>query len=77
VLCPVALDDVWKDCAWPERLREQIMEYNILDFSKWADEAKFGRMFEKMVDGLNLFYYKESAVSQSLANEQDRAYYDN
>jgi hypothetical protein len=76
VLCPVALDDGWKDCTWPERLREQIMEYNILDFSKWADEAEFGRMFGKMVEGLNLFYYKESASSQTLVNEQDRAYFD-
>jgi uncharacterized protein YjbI with pentapeptide repeats len=43
VLCPVALDDAWKDCAWPARLREQIMEYNILDFSKWKDERNLGR----------------------------------
>ena len=26
VLCPVALDDSWKNYHWPERLREQIME---------------------------------------------------
>jgi uncharacterized protein YjbI with pentapeptide repeats len=56
VLCPVALDDMWKDCAWPIRLREQIMEYNILDFSKWEDEQEFGKMFRKLVDGLDLFY---------------------
>jgi hypothetical protein len=56
VLCPVALDDAWKDCAWPARLREQIMEYNILDFSQWKDERKFGRMFKRLIDGLDLFY---------------------
>jgi len=56
VLCPVALDDAWKDCKWPARLREQIMEYNILDFSKWQDEAEFERMFRRMIDGIDLFY---------------------
>lgn len=56
VICPVALDDSWKDCAWPARLRRQIMEYTILDFSKWQDEGEFGRMFRRLVDGLDLFY---------------------
>ena len=56
VLCPVALDDTWKDCKWPARLREQIMEYNILDFSKWKDEGEFEKMFRKLIDGLDLFY---------------------
>jgi uncharacterized protein YjbI with pentapeptide repeats len=56
VLCPVALDDSWKDCKWPERLREQIMEYNILDFSKWRDEDEFQRTFSRLLDGLDLFY---------------------
>jgi hypothetical protein len=56
VLCPVALDDSWKSCSWPARLREQIMEYNILDFSNWKDEAEFTKKFAKMVEGLDLFY---------------------
>jgi hypothetical protein len=56
VLCPITLDGSWKDCGWPERLREQIMEYNILDFSEWRDEDKFRRMFSRLLDGLDLFY---------------------
>jgi uncharacterized protein YjbI with pentapeptide repeats len=56
VLCPVALDDSWKDCDWPERIREQIMEYNVLDFSGWEDKANFRRMFSRLLDGLDLFY---------------------
>jgi hypothetical protein len=56
VLCPVALDNTWKDCNWPARLRAQIMEYKILDFSKWKDEREFGKMFRKLIDGLDLFY---------------------
>jgi hypothetical protein len=56
VLCPVALDDSWKDSDWPERLIEQVMEYNILDFSNWKDDNKFGSTFNKLIDGLELFY---------------------
>lgn len=55
-LCPVALDDSWKTCRWPERLREQIMEYNILDFSDWQDANEFQKLFGKLLEGLNLFY---------------------
>jgi uncharacterized protein YjbI with pentapeptide repeats len=56
VLCPVALDDSWKDSRWPKRVMEQIMEYNILDFSEWKDESKFDGMFRRLIDGLGLFY---------------------
>lgn len=56
VLCPVALDDSWKDSKWPKRIMEQIMEYNILDFSGWEDDVKFEGMFRKLIDGLELFY---------------------
>ena len=56
VLCPVALDDSWKNSAWPKRIMEQVMEYNILDFSTWEDDRKFGSTFNKLIDGLELFY---------------------
>jgi uncharacterized protein YjbI with pentapeptide repeats len=56
VLCPIALDDSWKDSRWPKRIMEQIMEYNILDFSAWEDDVKFEGMFRKLIDGLELFY---------------------
>jgi len=55
-LCPVALDDSWKTCRWPERLREQIMEYNILDFSNWTDDDYLQKMFGKLLGGLDVFY---------------------
>jgi uncharacterized protein YjbI with pentapeptide repeats len=60
VLCPVALDDRWKTCRWPERLREQIMEYNILDFSNWKDADYMQRMFMRLIEGLGLFYKSEA-----------------
>lgn len=56
VLCPIALDDSWKTSPWPKRVMEQIMEYNILDFSAWEDDVKFEGMFRKLIDGLELFY---------------------
>ncbi|HET9907221.1 MAG TPA: toll/interleukin-1 receptor domain-containing protein [Anaerolineales bacterium] len=56
VLCPVALDDSWKNSSWPRRIMEQVMEYNILDFSAWKEDDKFGVTFKKLIDGLQLFY---------------------
>lgn len=35
---------------------EQMMEYNILDFSAWKDDIKFGETCNKLIDGLKLFY---------------------
>ena len=55
-LCPVALDDSWKHSPWPKRVMEQVMEYNILDFSAWKDDSKFGNTFNKLINGLELFY---------------------
>ena len=41
------------------RLRKQIMEYHILDFSKWQNEGEFVKMFRKLIDGQDLFYKEE------------------
>jgi uncharacterized protein YjbI with pentapeptide repeats len=59
-MCPIALDDRWKTCHWPVRLREQIMEYNILDFSNWKDSNDFQKVFDKLLEGLNLFINRAS-----------------
>jgi len=56
VLCPVALDASWKTSRWPKRVMEQIMEYNIIDFSEWEDDTRFATNFNKLIDGLELFY---------------------
>jgi hypothetical protein len=32
------------------------MEYHILNYSKWQDDLEFGKMFRKLIDGLDLFY---------------------
>jgi uncharacterized protein YjbI with pentapeptide repeats len=45
VLCPVRLDDSFFSSPWPERIKEQVMEYNILDFSEWEDDERFEKMF--------------------------------
>lgn len=57
-LCPIALDDGWKSSHWPQRVMEQVMEYNILDFSQWEDEPTFNSKFAKLLSGLDLFYKK-------------------
>jgi hypothetical protein len=56
VLCPVTLDNSWKSSPWPKRIMEQVMEYNILDFSKWEEKSEFEKQFRKLLDGLDLFY---------------------
>ena len=56
VLCPVALDDSWKSNPWPEWVMAQILEYNILDFSAWKDDAAFRNMFPELLNELDLFY---------------------
>lgn len=59
ILCPVALDDAWKSSDWPTRLRAQIVEYHILDFSGWREKAVFERQFLKLLGGLKLFYKRK------------------
>ena len=56
VLCPVALDDSWKSSPWEKHIMEQVTKYNILDFSAWKDNSKFENVFNKLIDGLDLFY---------------------
>jgi len=67
VLCPIALDDRWKHCDWPMVLRRQIMDYNILDFSNWRDSDFFARQFNKLIDGLQIFYQDKEARHVTLA----------
>jgi hypothetical protein len=45
----------WKDSPWPKRVMDQLMKYNILGFSVWDDDGKFGSTFDKLIDGLELF----------------------
>ncbi len=62
VLCPIALDDSWKTCgSWSRVLRAQVEKYNILDFSKWEDEDAMGAAFQKLIDGLGIYYPKDVA----------------
>ena len=64
VLCPIALDDSWKSARWPARLMEQIMEYNILDYSNWEDDKSFEQVFNKMINGLDMFYKPDAENSK-------------
>ena len=57
VLCPIALDGAWKTCRWPDRLRQHIEEYHVLEFSNPAD---FDLQFERLVAGLVKHYPGES-----------------
>ena len=59
VLCPVALDQVWKTCSWPGPLRRQIEDYHVLDFSGWQVPGTLEGQFAKLLDGLKLFYMRK------------------
>lgn len=56
ILCPITLDNSWRKSSWPERIMESLKEYNILDFSIWKDDSKFESTFNKLINGLELFY---------------------
>ena len=57
VLCPIALDESWKKCPWSKVLMKQVRKYNILNFSQWQNDANFARMFGRLVEGLDLYYF--------------------
>jgi len=62
VLCPIALDDSWKTCgSWSRVLRAQVEKYHILDFSRWEDRAAMGTAFQKLIDGLGIYYPQDVA----------------
>ena len=68
VLCPVALDDAWHKCDWPGPLRNQIKKYFVLPFDDWGDSTAFDRQFEKLVDGIGIFYRRPSADGEPTEN---------
>jgi TIR domain/Pentapeptide repeats (8 copies) len=65
VICPVALDDAWKTCAWSGPLRTQIKKYNVLDFSEWRESGLLDRQFGRLVEGLGLFYRPGRAAEET------------
>ena len=58
VLCPISLDDSWKDCPFSEVLMNQVQRNNILSFADWRDKDKFDQQLRRLIEGLDLFYKK-------------------
>lgn len=56
VLCPVAIDDAWKDSKWSGPLMNQLLKYNILDFSKWEEEEVVEKVYSKLKAGIAKYY---------------------
>ena len=54
VLCPVALDDAWKEKRHDKKWKH-IPDKHILDFSKWKTKA-FAGQFAKLLKGLKIYY---------------------
>ena len=58
VLFPVALDDSWMTCHWPGWLKEQILEYKVVDCSDWKD-AGFQEKYERKIRKPLGIYYRD------------------
>jgi len=43
------------------------MDYSILDFSNWQDGDFFERQFNKLIEGLHIFYQDKEARHVTLA----------
>lgn len=56
ILCPVALDDCWRDSRWSRVLEQHLKKYYILDFAAWQDRRAFSTQFTKLIRGLGLNY---------------------
>ena len=56
ILCPIALDDTWKNSDWPGPLSQQIRDYHILDFSNWQSAEEFDTQMQRLDHGLRTFY---------------------
>lgn len=55
VLCPIALDDSWKEKVQGSVLWRKVKEKNVLDFSKWQTGG-FNPQFEKLIRGMKVNY---------------------
>lgn len=56
VLCPITLDDSWKDAPWEHRLMKQVTKNAVLDFSRWEDPGAMKNAFAKLEKGLRQWY---------------------
>ncbi len=56
IICPIAIDDSWKEKITGDPLWRQVSKYNILSFSKWEDDFFFNGQFKKLVSGIKTNY---------------------
>ena len=56
VLCPISLDDTWKDADWSAEVMKRINAKAIIDFAGWRSAAEFDRQFERVLRGLREEY---------------------
>ena len=56
-MCPIALDPkALKNSDWPSALKQQIMDYYLLDFSGWKDPDALKAQFKRLYEGILLNY---------------------
>lgn len=55
ILCPLALDDAWKDHNWSGPFIQQISTSGVLDFSSWQDPVAFEIVCPKLIERLAIW----------------------
>ncbi len=63
ILCPVALDESWKQAAESHPRWNVLTDYNILDFSDWENDESFGTQFKKLFEGIKRYYATDAPES--------------
>jgi len=58
ILCPISLDDSWKEKVQTSVIWRTIKAKHILDFSLWTTNA-FSSQFDKLTSGLSQYYVSE------------------
>ena len=56
VLCPVALDDSWKEKCKSGPTWGHLESKLVVDFSSWDEPAAFDVAYQKLLDGLKMNY---------------------
>jgi len=55
ILCPVSLDESWKEAPWRAKILENADEESVLPFHDWQEGDALKRQAERLLDGLALF----------------------
>ncbi len=56
ILCPVSLDETWRDSPWQGRILEKTGAEGVLSFADWQDKGALEKQCLLLLNGLDIFY---------------------